>query len=183
MTSLPSGPRGAIRINLQVMRDPIGSVLRWRQKYGDPMTLPDMNGKPFLIKVGKLQSSHLRIDDDKTRRALSGGGDVSLKPVLEIPTAGRKVRKRPAGLHDKQGMHDFFASYLACPRATALHQELYSAVLDWAAANNLASLTDFRESTGIASLLSVARKACSMPSLLPTYSILLRRAVLVLKVA
>lgn len=40
-------------------------------------------------------------------------------------------------------------------RAAALHQELYSAVLDWAAVNNLASLTDFRESTGIASLLSV----------------------------
>ncbi len=40
-------------------------------------------------------------------------------------------------------------------RAAALHQELYSAVLDWAAANNLASLSDFRESTGISSLLSV----------------------------
>ncbi len=109
MTSLPSGPRGAIRINLQVIRDPIGSVLRWRQKYGDPMTLPDMNGKPFLITGNPAAIRTLfsappenfepfgvdmlsLIVGDSSVLVLSGSQHTAMRKLLMPPFHGQRMR-------------------------------------------------------------------------------------------
>ena len=48
MTTLPKGPTNNILVNLQGLSDPIGYTLRMRKRYGDPMSLPKMDGKPVL---------------------------------------------------------------------------------------------------------------------------------------
>ncbi|AUX22523.1 uncharacterized protein SOCEGT47_030260 [Sorangium cellulosum] len=48
MTTLPRGPTNNILMNMQGILDPIGYTLRMRERYGDPMSLPKMNGKPGL---------------------------------------------------------------------------------------------------------------------------------------
>jgi hypothetical protein len=48
MTTLPKGPTSNILVNLQGLSDPIGYTLRMRKRYGDPMSLPKMDGKPVL---------------------------------------------------------------------------------------------------------------------------------------
>jgi cytochrome P450 family 110 len=48
MTTLPKGPTNNILVNLQGLFDPIGYTLRMRKRYGDPMSLPKMDGKPVL---------------------------------------------------------------------------------------------------------------------------------------
>lgn len=48
MTTLPKGPTSNILMNLQGVMDPIGYTLRLRERYGDPMSGPKMDGKPVL---------------------------------------------------------------------------------------------------------------------------------------
>lgn len=48
MTTLPKGPTSNLLVNIQGLMDPIGFTLRMRERYGDPMSLPKMNGKPGL---------------------------------------------------------------------------------------------------------------------------------------
>lgn len=44
-TSLPPGPRGpALWNSIRYLRDPFGSVQRWRERHGDLFTLPTANG-------------------------------------------------------------------------------------------------------------------------------------------
>lgn len=49
MHTLPKGPRGVLRVTLAQARDPIGTVQRWRQQYGDPFAFPPYQGKPLLV--------------------------------------------------------------------------------------------------------------------------------------
>jgi len=109
MSSLPSGPRGAIRINLQVIRDPIGTVLRWRRQYGDPMTLPDVDGKPFLITGNPTAIRALfsappesfepfgvdmlsLIVGDSSVLVLSGAQHTAMRRLLMPPFHGQRMR-------------------------------------------------------------------------------------------
>ncbi|WP_437596061.1 hypothetical protein WMF28_26110 [Sorangium sp. So ce590] len=48
MSALPKGPTNSILMNLQGISDPNGYTLRMRKRYGDPMSLPKMDGKPVL---------------------------------------------------------------------------------------------------------------------------------------
>lgn len=57
LQSLPAGPKGALRNTLRLVRDPGGNQLRWRDRFGDPYTVPAINGhvvmtgKPDLVKA------------------------------------------------------------------------------------------------------------------------------------
>jgi cytochrome P450 len=109
MTTLPSGPRGALRINWQLIRDPIGSALRWRSQYGDPMTLPEMGGKPFLLtgRPDGLRALFSAAPDsfesfgadmlglivgDSSVLVLSGAAHAAMRKLLMPPFHGQRMR-------------------------------------------------------------------------------------------
>jgi cytochrome P450 len=109
MSALPSGPRGFLRVNWQLMRDPIGTALRWRSQYGDPMTYPDLEGKPCLV-VGSPEgiSSLLSAPLEATEQALverlsaflgessvltiSGPRHAAMRKLLTPPFHGQRMR-------------------------------------------------------------------------------------------
>jgi cytochrome P450 len=109
MNPLPKGPRGVIRVTLKQARDPIGTALRWRQEYGDPMSYPPFEGKPLLV-VGN--SSSIRtifsappdslepifverltaILGADTLLALSGAKHTAMRKLLMPPFHGQRMR-------------------------------------------------------------------------------------------
>jgi cytochrome P450 len=109
MSALPSGPRGFLRVNWQLMRDPIGTALRWRSQYGDPMTYPDLEGKPCL-SIGSPEgiSSLLSAPLEATEQALverlsaflgessvltiSGPRHAAMRKLLTPPFHGQRMR-------------------------------------------------------------------------------------------
>lgn len=109
MAALPKGPRSALYINLAQMRDPLGTAERFRRKYGDPMTFPDLNGKPALV-VGSpaalrtlLSAPPETIDQALTERlsavlgessllALSGPKHTAMRKLLMPPFHGQRMR-------------------------------------------------------------------------------------------
>ncbi|WP_437580630.1 hypothetical protein [Sorangium sp. So ce887] len=76
MTTLPKGPTSNILVNLQGIFDPIGFTLRMRERYGDPMSLPKMDGKPVLAT----------------------GSVEGLRAVFAAPPNARQARRAPTHL-------------------------------------------------------------------------------------
>ncbi|MBC8066794.1 MAG: cytochrome P450, partial [Deltaproteobacteria bacterium] len=54
--ALPDGPKGKLRSTYRVLRSPFEDLPRWQQRYGDPFTIPTVNGTvvmtgdPALVK-------------------------------------------------------------------------------------------------------------------------------------
>lgn len=109
MTTLPKGPTNSLLVNLQGMLDPIGFTLRMRERYGDPMSCPKMNGKPVLAtgSVEGLRSvfavppenldqmlaeSFSAAVGESSLFALSGARHAAMRKLLMPPFHGQRMR-------------------------------------------------------------------------------------------
>ncbi|WP_437634695.1 cytochrome P450 [Sorangium sp. So ce854] len=109
MTTLPRGPTSNILVNLQGMMDPFGFTLRMRKRYGDPMSLPKMNGKPGLAtgSVEGLRSvfavppdslDQMLADNfnalfgESSLFVLSGARHTAMRKLLMPPFHGQRMR-------------------------------------------------------------------------------------------
>ncbi|WP_433926582.1 cytochrome P450 [Sorangium cellulosum] len=109
MATLPKGPTNAILMNIQGMADPIGYTLRMRERYGDPMSLPKMDGKPVLAtgSVDGLRAlfavppetlDQMMVDNftavfgESSLFALSGARHTAMRKLLMPPFHGQRMR-------------------------------------------------------------------------------------------
>ena len=109
MSALPAGPRGYLRVNLRILRDPIGSARQWREQFGDPMTYPDLKGKPCLVTgspeglrslLGLPPASTAQalverlgaVLGDSSLLAVSGAPHAAMRKLLMPPFHGQRMR-------------------------------------------------------------------------------------------
>ena len=109
MATLPKGPTSNILVNMQGMLDPIGFTLRMRERYGDPMSGPKMNGKPVLAtgSVEGLRSvfavppealdqmlgeSFAAAMGESSLFVLSGARHTAMRKLLMPPFHGQRMR-------------------------------------------------------------------------------------------
>ncbi|WP_437850228.1 cytochrome P450 [Sorangium sp. So ce363] len=109
MTTLPKGPTNPILMNIQGILDPIGYTLRMRERYGDPMSLPKMDGKPVLA-TGSVEGlralfavppenldqllgkSFTAAMGESSLFALSGARHTAMRKLLMPPFHGQRMR-------------------------------------------------------------------------------------------
>ncbi|HVK63152.1 MAG TPA: cytochrome P450 [Polyangium sp.] len=109
MTTLPKGPTNNLLVNIQGIMDPIGFTLRMRERYGDPMSLPKMNGKPGLAtgSVEGLRSvfavppealdqmlgeNFAALFGESSLFVLSGARHMAMRKLLMPPFHGQRMR-------------------------------------------------------------------------------------------
>jgi cytochrome P450 family 110 len=54
LDTLPAGPAGKLRTTYRILRDPMGSLPAWHRRFGDPFTLPTVNGTVVMTGDPKL---------------------------------------------------------------------------------------------------------------------------------
>jgi cytochrome P450 family 110 len=54
LETLPDGPAGKLRTTYRILRDPMKSLPLWHEKYGDPFTVPTVNGTVVMTGDPKL---------------------------------------------------------------------------------------------------------------------------------
>lgn len=109
MTTLPKGPTNSILMNIRGMMDPIGYTLRMRERYGDPMSGPPMDGKPVLATgsveglraVFSLPPDTLdqmmgerfsAVVGESSLFVLSGARHTAMRKLLMPPFHGQRMR-------------------------------------------------------------------------------------------
>jgi hypothetical protein len=109
MTTLPKGPTNNILMNVQGIFDPIGYTLRMRKRYGDPMSLPKMDGKPVLATGSveglravfavppealdqMLAESFTAVFGESSLFVLSGARHTAMRKLLMPPFHGQRMR-------------------------------------------------------------------------------------------
>lgn len=109
MSTLPKGPTNNLLVNLQGILDPIGYTLRLRERYGDPMSAPKMNGKPVLAtgSVEGLRSvfavppealdqmlgeRFAAVMGESSLFVLSGARHTAMRKLLMPPFHGQRMR-------------------------------------------------------------------------------------------
>ncbi|MDI1435327.1 cytochrome P450 [Polyangium sorediatum] len=109
MTSLPQGPTNNLLMNIQGILDPIGYTLRMRERYGDPMSAPKMDGKPVLA-TGSVEGlravfaappetfDQMLVENftvlfgESSLFALSGARHTAMRKLLMPPFHGQRMR-------------------------------------------------------------------------------------------
>jgi len=61
---LPHGPAGKLRSTYRVLRDPFESLPQWQRRFGDPFTIPTMNGTVVMTGDPKLVKEIFAGDPD-----------------------------------------------------------------------------------------------------------------------
>ncbi|WP_437973103.1 cytochrome P450 [Sorangium sp. So ce295] len=96
-------------MNVQGLLDPIGYTLRMRERYGDPMSLPKMDGKPVLATGSveglravfavppealdqMLSKSFTAAMGESSLFALSGARHTAMRRLLMPPFHGQRMR-------------------------------------------------------------------------------------------
>lgn len=77
--SLPPGPRFAPLQTALYMRDPYGYTRRMRERYGDPFTMPSMNGRIVLSMTSEGAREMLATPTERFGEAF---GAAALTPIL-----------------------------------------------------------------------------------------------------
>src|SRR5688572_16391555 len=54
LEALPAGPAGKLRSTYRVLKDPFASLPMWQKRFGDPFTIPTMNGTVVMTGDPKL---------------------------------------------------------------------------------------------------------------------------------
>ena len=54
LDALPAGPAGKLRSTYRVLRDPFASLPEWQKRFGDPFTIPTVNGTVVMTGDPKL---------------------------------------------------------------------------------------------------------------------------------
>jgi cytochrome P450 len=54
LETLPAGPAGKLRSTYRVLRDPFASLPEWQRRFGDPFTIPTVNGTVVMTGDPKL---------------------------------------------------------------------------------------------------------------------------------
>jgi cytochrome P450 len=54
LETLPAGPAGKLRSTYRVLRDPFASLPEWQKRFGDPFTIPTVNGTVVMTGDPKL---------------------------------------------------------------------------------------------------------------------------------
>ncbi|MDC0743934.1 cytochrome P450 [Polyangium mundeleinium] len=109
MATFPKGPTNNFLVNVQGIMDPIGYTLRLRERYGDPMSLPKMDGKPGLAtgSVEGLRSvfavppealdqmlakNFSALFGESSLFVLSGARHTAMRKLLMPPFHGQRMR-------------------------------------------------------------------------------------------
>jgi cytochrome P450 len=109
MSTLPKGPTSNLLMNLQGIADPIGYTLRMRERYGDPMSAPKMNGKPVLATGSveglravfavppealdqMLGERFAAVMGESSLFVLSGARHTAMRKLLMPPFHGQRMR-------------------------------------------------------------------------------------------
>lgn len=109
MTTLPKGPTNNLLVNIQGLLDPIGYTLRMRERYGDPMSGPKMDGKPVLATGSAeglravfalppetldqmLGERFSAVVGESSLFVLSGARHTAMRKLLMPPFHGQRMR-------------------------------------------------------------------------------------------
>ena len=107
MSKLPPGTTSAVLTSIQVLRDPVGSMEKWKAKYGDPFFCNSLNGpivmtgKPEgVAQIFRKNPEHLKPFAMENASAYLGKGSILLsygkkhredRKLMRPPFSGKRM--------------------------------------------------------------------------------------------